>query len=78
MRFYELLENGEPIGRLLIDSDGTGYAVLDFMAPLRVIEKAPGESWRSKNLRLPPLGAGVSEGGAKSTRREPEPGRILN
>jgi len=76
MRFYELLESGEPIGLLLIDDDGTGYAVLDFMAPLRVIEKAPGEPWSSKNLRLPPWGDRFPPA-RYSTPREPVLARIL-
>ncbi|WP_153307214.1 hypothetical protein [Syntrophobacter fumaroxidans] len=48
MRFYTLLADEKPVGRMLLDDDG--YAVLDFMAkPLRVVEKAPGERWKTAN-----------------------------
>lgn len=46
MRTYHLLNDGVPMGRLLIDESGSGYAVLNCLPkPLTVIPKAPGERW---------------------------------
>lgn len=64
MRTFHLLdEQGTTVGRMILDDCGTGHVVLDCLPkPLAVMERAHGEPWSSKNLRLPPLGGAVPPG----------------
>lgn len=61
MRFYTLLADEKPVGRMLLDDDGTGYAVLDCLPtpPLRVRERTFGEPWvhRRRKRHAPGEGA---------------------
>jgi hypothetical protein len=66
MRFYTLLADEKPVGRMLLDDDGTGYAVLDCLQkPLAVVEKTPGEPWahRCNNRKHPERGHPLTHGG---------------
>jgi len=60
MRTFHLLdEQGTTAGRMILDDCGNGHVVLDCLPkPLAVVERQPGEPWRSKISDYPPGGRG--------------------